>query len=225
MRPERLDNMTDFSALRTMMVDTQVRPSDVTKFPVIDAMLAVPREVFVPSEKREAAYIGENIDLGKGRVILEARTLAKVLDALDIQSDELVLDVGSALGYSAAVIARMAAAVVALEENEAWADESQNTLSDIGADNVICHAGTLAEGAKEHGPYDVICIEGAVEHLPGALIEQLKDGGRMAVVFAEDALGVVRIGYKIDGKMNWRFAFNAGAPVLPGFERHAAFTL
>ncbi|MDQ2092332.1 protein-L-isoaspartate O-methyltransferase family protein [Marimonas arenosa] len=217
--------MTDFPARRTMMVDTQVRPSDVTKFPVIDAMLSVPREAFVPEERREAAYVGENLDLGGGRVVLEPRTLAKMLDALDVQGDELVLDIGSALGYSAAVIARMAEAVVAVEENEAWAEDAQTVLAEHGADNVAVHKAALAEGAAQHGPYDVICIEGAVEHLPQALTDQLKDGGRMAALFAEGALGVVRIGYKIDGKMNWRFAFNAGAPVLPGFERHKAFTL
>jgi protein-L-isoaspartate(D-aspartate) O-methyltransferase len=217
--------MKDYSARRTMMVDTQVRPSDVTKFPVIDAMLAVPREVFVPDDRREAAYVGENIDLGQGRVVLEARTLAKILDALDIQGDELVLDIGVGFGYSAAVIARMAEAVVAVEENQDWAEEAQTILSEQGADNVILHIGALSNGAPQHGPYDVICIQGAVEHLPDGMTDQLKDGGRMAVLYSEGALGVVRIGYKIDGKMNWRFAFNAGAPVLPGFERHAAFTL
>lgn len=217
--------MTDYSARRTMMVDTQVRPSDVTKFPVIEAMLAVPREAFVPDDRREAAYVGDNIDLGRGRVVLEPRTLAKMLDALDIQNDELVLDIGAGLGYSAAVIARMAEAVVAVEENEGWAAEAEAALIEHHADNVAVHHGPLAEGAAQHGPYDVICVEGAVEHLPEALTEQLKDGGRMAVLFAEGALGVVRIGYKIDRRMNWRFAFNAGAPVLPGFERHTAFTL
>jgi protein-L-isoaspartate(D-aspartate) O-methyltransferase len=90
---------------------------------------------------------------------------------------------------------------------------------------VVLHEGPLAEGAPEHGPYDVITVQGAVEHLPEALIGQLKEGGRMACLFMEGALGVVRIGYKIDGQVNWRYAFNAGAPVLPGFERHAAFTL
>ncbi len=217
--------MTDYSARRTMMVDTQIRPSDVTKFPIIEAMLSVPREAFVPAEKREAAYVGEDLDLGGGRVMLEPRTLAKMLDALDIQGDDLVLDIGSGLGYSAAVIARMAEAVVAVEENEAWIEEAQSILNDHGADNVIVQQGALTEGAEQHGPYDVICIEGAVEHLPEGLAGQLKDGGRIGVLFAEGALGVARIGYKIDGKMNWRFAFNAGAPVLPGFERHAAFTL
>lgn len=217
--------MTDYAARRTMMVDTQIRPSDVTKFPIIDAMLSVPREDFVPTDKIEAAYVGDNVSLGGARVLLEPRTLAKMLDALDVQSDELVMDVGSALGYSSAVIARMAAAVVAVEEDEALAEEAQAALARAGADNVIQHAGTLAEGAAAHGPYDVIVMEGAVEHLPDAILAQLKEGGRIAALFAEGELGVVRIGYKIDGQMNWRFSFNAGAPVLPGFERHRAFTL
>lgn len=217
--------MTDYAERRTMMVDTQIRPSDVTKFPIIDAMLSVPREAFVPRSLREAAYVGENIDLGAGRVVLEPRTLAKMLDALEINGDELVLDIGSALGYSAAVMARMAEAVVAVEDNAETVAEAQGLLAEHGADNVILHEGPLTEGAPEHGPYDVITLQGAVEHLPEALTDQLKDGGRIGCLFMEGALGVVRVGYKIDGKINWRFSFNAGAPVLPGFERHAAFTL
>ena len=217
--------MTDYAARRTMMVDTQIRPSDVTKFPIINAMLSVPREAFVPDHVREAAYMGENVDLGEGRVIFEPRTLAKMLDVLDIQRDELVLDLGCALGYSAAVIAHMAEAVVAVEENADMLQEAQTLLAEYGADNVVLHEGSLAQGAAEHGPFDVIVIEGAVAHLPEVLLDQLKDGGRIACLFMEGALGVMRVGYKIDGVVNWRFAFNAGGPVLPGFERHSAFTL
>ncbi|MFU8777207.1 MAG: protein-L-isoaspartate O-methyltransferase family protein [Roseovarius sp.] len=217
--------MTDYAARRTMMVDTQVRPSDVTKFPIIEAMLSVPREAFVPTALREAAYMGENLDLGEGRVMLDPRTLAKMLDALEIENDDLVLDIGPAYGYSAAVIARMAEAVVGVEDKASVIAEAQRTLSEQGADNVVLHEGPLAEGAPEHGPYDVIILQGAVEYLPEVLVAQLKEGGRMACLFTEGALGVVRIGYKIDGRVNWRYAFNAGAPVLPGFERHAAFIL
>ncbi len=216
--------MTDYAARRTMMVDTQIRPSDVTKFPIIDAMLSIPREAFVPRNLREAAYVGENIDLGGRRVMLEPRTLAKMLDALEIHGDELVLDIGSALGYSAAVMARMAEAVVAVEENAEMISDAQGLLAENGADNVILHEGPLTAGAAEHGPYDVITLQGAIEHLPEGLSAQLKDGGRIGCLFMEGALGVVRIGYKIDGKINWRFSFNAGAPVIPGFERHAAVT-
>jgi protein-L-isoaspartate(D-aspartate) O-methyltransferase len=217
--------MTAFAARRTMMVDTQIRPSDVTKFPIIEAMLSVPREAFVPADRQEAAYLGDNIDLGQGRVILEPRTFAKMLDALDIQPDELVLDLGAATGYSSAVLARLSEAVIAQEEDGALLADAQSALSDVGADNVVLHEGTLAEGAADLGPFDVIVVEGAVEHLPEAITDQLKEGGRIAALFQEGRLGTVKIGYRIDGQINWRFAFNAGAPVLPGFQRHRAFSL
>lgn len=217
--------MTDFSARRTMMVDTQVRPSDVTKFPIIEAMLSVPREDFVPASQREAAYMGENIELSDNRVILEPRTLAKMLDVLDIGQDELVLDIGAGYGYSSAVIAHMAQAVVALEEDNAMVEDAKDALVAANADNVVIEHGPLVAGAEEHGPYDVIIIQGGVSHLPQAIISQLKEGGRIACLFMEDALGEVRIGYKMDEHISWRRSFNAGAPVLNGFERHIGFQL
>lgn len=217
--------MTDFATRRMMMVDTQVRPSDVTKFPIIEAMLAVPREVYVPGAQREAAYVGENIEIAPGRVMLEARTLAKLLDALDIQPDEVVLDIGCGLGYSTAVISRLAEAVVAVEEDPALAAQAQVTLSGEGADNAAVLEGKLAEGAARHGPYDVIILQGAVEEVPEALLAQLKEGGRIGCLFMDGALGVARIGYRIDGEVTWRFAFNAAAPVLPGFGKRPGFRL
>ncbi len=217
--------MADYSARRTTMVDTQVRPSDVTKFPIIDAMLRVPREAYVPDGRREVAYAGNNVELGAGRVVLEPRTLAKMLEGLDIQPDELALDVGCGLGYGAAVMSHLAEAVVCVEENPEMAAEAERILGENGAENVVVIDGLLAEGAAKHGPYDVILIEGGAEHIPQALIDQLKDGGRVAAIFMEGALGICRIGYKFDGQVSWRFSFNAGAPVLPGFGRHNAFVL
>jgi protein-L-isoaspartate(D-aspartate) O-methyltransferase len=217
--------MSEFSTRRVMMVDTQVRPSDVTKFPIIEAMLTVPREVYVPASKREAAYVGENVEIAPGRVVLEARTLAKMLDALDVQPTEMVLDLGCGLGYSTAVIARLADAVVAVEEDDTLASEAQRTLSAEGVDNAAVIVGPLALGDAKHGPYDVITIQGAVEMVPEGLLAQLKEGGRIGAVFMEGALGVARVGYKIDGVVTWRFLFNATAPVLPGFAAKRGFTL
>ena len=217
--------MSDFAARRVTMVDTQVRPSDVTKFPIIDAMLTVQREDFVPAAQREAAYLGENLDLGQDRVLLDPRTLAKMLDHLDITNEELVLDIGCAMGYSSAVIAHMAEAVVAVEEDEAMAAEAQEALAQAGADNVIVHVAPLTEGAPQHGPYDVVIVQGAVGELPAALVEQVKEGGRIACLFMDRGLGEVRLGYKRGGQVSWRAEFNAGAPVLRGFERQAEFQL
>jgi protein-L-isoaspartate(D-aspartate) O-methyltransferase len=207
------------------MVDTQVRPNDVTKFPIIEAMLSVPRESFVPESMRAAAYVGENVDLGAGRVMLEARTFAKMLDALDIGPSDRVLVIGCGLGYSAAVIARMAGAVVAVEDVEALADGAARTLAAQGGGRVTLRRGSLAAGAPDLAPYDVILIEGAVETVPDAIPAQLAEGGRIACLFAEGALGVVRIGVKGDGAVSWRPVFNAGAPVLDGFGKRRGFVL
>jgi protein-L-isoaspartate(D-aspartate) O-methyltransferase len=188
-------------------------------------MLTVQREAFVPRDRREAAYMGENLTLGQGRVMLEPRTLAKLLDALDIQPTELVLDLGCGLGYSSAVLARLADAVVAVEEDDTMAAEAQERLARASVDNAAVIHGPLVAGAAKHAPYDVITVQGGVETIPQPLIDQLRDGGRIGAVFMEGALGVVRVGYKSGDKVSWRFVFNASAPVLPGFGKHAGFVL
>lgn len=217
--------MSDFAARRVTMVDTQVRPSDVTKFPIIAAMLAVPREAFVPASLREAAYVGDNVDLGAGRVVLDARVLAKLLGALDIGPNELVLDIGCGLGYSSAVIARLAEAVVAVEEDEAMAGEAQSRLLAEAVDNVAVIAGPLAAGNAKNGPYDAVIIQGGVEEVPAKILSQIKDGGRIAAVFMAGPLGIAKIGYSSNGSVTWRFAFNATLPVLSGFLAKREFTL
>jgi protein-L-isoaspartate(D-aspartate) O-methyltransferase len=217
--------MTDYQTRRTMMVDTQIRPSDVTKFPIIEAMLTVRREAFVPDDQREVAYVGKNLELGDGRVLLEPRTLAKMLDILAIEPDEMVLDVGCGLGYSTAVIARIAEAVVAVEENESWASEAEGLLAQEGADNAAVLSGPLTEGSAKHGPYDVVVIEGGVERLPDAIADQLKIGGRIVCLFMDGELGTCRLGLKQTTGLSWRDDFNATAPILPGFENETEFAL
>ena len=217
--------MIDYVARRTTMVDTQVRPSDVTKLPIIDALLNVRRESFVPDALRDAAYVGEHIDLGDGRVVLDARTFAKMLDALDIQATELVLDIGAGLGYSCAVLGRLAQAVVGVEDDDVRAKEAETLLTEESIDNAVIVTGPLGDGAAAHAPFDVIIVEGAVQSIPATLLDQLAEGGRIAAIFADGSLGVARVGYKIDGDVTWRDIFNGMAPVLPGFEREVSFSL
>ena len=217
--------MTDFATRRRMMVDTQIRPADVTRFPVIDAFLRIPREAFVPEGMAEAAYVGENLDIGEGRVLLEPRTLAKLVDALVLGPSDLVLDIGCAQGYSAAILARLAGTVVAVESDADLAGEAEAALAAHGIDNAILVSGPLAEGAAMHGPYDAIVIEGGIEALPSGIEDQLAEGGRIGAIFMLGALGEARIGRKHEGRIVWRLAFNAAAPVLAGFEKQDSFVL
>jgi protein-L-isoaspartate(D-aspartate) O-methyltransferase len=211
--------LPDFATRRTMMVDNQIRPSEVTSFPIIEAMLHVPREAFVPADRIEAAYLGENLYLAPGRVILDPRTLGKLLEGLDIRPGERVLDIGAGLGYAAALIARMGGEVVALEDDAERVAQAQAALG--GAAQVV--AGPLDKGVPAEAPFDAILIEGAVEVLPDAIEAQLAEDGRIGALFVEDGVGVARIGRKEAGRVHWRYAFNAGAPVLPGFERPRVF--
>lgn len=217
--------MSDFATMRRMMVDTQVRPSDVTSYPIIQAMLDVKREAFVPANMRAMAYVGDDIALDGGRVILDPRVFAKMLEVLDIQPDEMVLDIGSTLGYSAAVLAKLSEFVVAVDNDASLCAEAERSLVDQDIYNAAIYEGALNEGAEKHAPFDAMILEGAIAELPGSLSDQLKDGGRVVAIFDADGMGVVRLGRKISGHIVWRDSFNASAPVLPGFERAAEFAL
>jgi len=215
--------MTDFKAARIAMVDCQVRPSDVTRYPIIDAMLTVAREEFVPSNMRNVAYAGDHIPLAPGRVVLDPRVMGKMLDLAEIKPTDLVLHIGAGLGYGTALMGRMGEAVVAVEEIEEMSSEAARILSEQDALNVVVETGPLAAGAPAHGPYDVIMIEGAIETLPDVLVAQLKDGGKLVTLVREDGVSQCRMGTKSGSGLSWRRAFDATAPVLPGFEAEKAF--
>lgn len=214
--------MTDFAAARVAMVDSQVRPSDVTRLAVIQAMLAVPREAFVPEALVPVAYLGEHVPLAPGRVLLDPRVFAKMIDALELGAGDRVLDLGCGLGYSTAVMARIAGEVVALEEDPALAAGARARLGTQGVAARV-EEGALAAGLAGQGPYDAIMVEGAVEELPEALLAQLAPGGRIVAIFTEGQAGQVRLGLRTGERFGWRRLFDATAPVLPGFARIKAF--
>lgn len=217
--------MTDFAQRRTMMVDTQVRPNDVTSYPVIDAMLNVPREAFVPEAMRDVAYAGENIAIGHRRELLAPRTIGLILETLELKNTDLVLDVACGYGYASACAARIAEAVVAIDDIPDFATEAQQRLTDQGVYNVAVTQAPLNKGWAGQAPYDAMMIGGAIEVFPDALADQLREGGRVVAIFKENNLGIARIGRKIDGRINWRLAFNAFAPVLPDFSKVVGFAL
>ena len=179
----------------------------------------------MPDSSRQAAYVGDHVELADRRVLLDPRVFAKMLDGLDIRPDEFVLDVGCGMGYSSAVIAHMAEAVVALEEDEKLAEIAADNLSNHAVDNAVAVIGQLKNGASQHGQYDAIAIQGGVQVIPPAIGDQLKEGGRIACIFSGHPPGECCIGIKCGGRIVWRTLFNADAPLLAGFEKEEEFAL
>lgn len=219
--------MSDFTALRRTMVDCQVRPSDVTDLRIIDAMLAVPRETFVPENKRAIAYLDMDIDVAaKGqarRCLIQPAVLAKMLQAADISETDRVLVVGCATGYSAAVVAHLAAEVFATEPDSSLAAAAKANLTALGVSNVTVTTAAPVDGDRAHGPYDVIVMDGATELEPEALYEQLKMGGRLVGVFATRHPPRATLIARSPADFGSRVLFDASAPVLTGLERRPAF--
>ena len=231
--------MVDFRAVRRAMVDGQVRTSDVTNLDLIDAMLDIPREAFVPERLAAFAYLDLDLALptsdGVARYLLKPVVTAKLIQAADIGVKDRVLVVGSATGYSAAVVSRLAAAVVALEQDPGLADMAQTVLRRLGFVTVAPVTGRLVGGWAGAAPYDVILVEGGAETIPDALFAQLSEGGRLvAVVYGgqgeaqmdgqvEGKVGKAKLFRSVRGEVGGRPLFDSTAPLLPGFGKAPAF--
>ena len=219
--------MSGFLTARQKMVDGQVRTSDVTDARILDAMLAVPREAFVPESKRALAYLDLDLDVSEAeatkRYLIKPAVMAKMLQAAEISSTDRVLVVGCATGYAAAVVARFAGEVFATESEPALADRAKAALMGAGAANVTVRAAPAAKGDTADAPFDVIVLNGATEIVPQELYEQLREGGRLVGVFALSQPQRAAIVTHTHGDFGHRPLFDAVAPLLPGLERLPAF--
>ena len=220
--------MTDSKLQRLNMVESQVRPSDVTDRRIIKAMLDVPRERFVPPLLASMAYMDEPVPFDavngeSGRYLPAPRTFAKLVQLAEIGPDATVLDVGCATGYSTAVLAQLAKRVVAVESDKTFAEQARRLLEEMGVGNVAVVEGRLTGGVPAQGPYDAIVLNGAVAEITPALLEQLKDGGLLAAILVDGPFSRAQVWRRGGKTFDARPAFDASAGVLPGFERPAAF--
>ncbi len=214
--------MTDFAAARRNMVDGQVRTADVTDLRIISALLEVPREAFLPPAQAGLAYLDLDVPLGEaGRRLMKTMVLAKLIQAADLAANDRVLDVGCATGYAAAVLARIAGQVVALEQDAGLAQAARAALAVMA--NVTVQTGPLTGGWPQGGPYDAIVVEGATEFAPDVLLRQLKDGGRLVCVLGAGP-GAKAMLYRRSGQESGgRAIFDAAAALLPGFVKPPEF--
>jgi protein-L-isoaspartate(D-aspartate) O-methyltransferase len=219
--------MSGFSTARQKMVDCQVRPSDVTDSRIIEAMLEVPREAFVPDRQRELAYLDLDLDVSEGgsakRFLIKPVVTAKMLQAADISDTDNVLVAGCASGYTAALAAKLAGQVTATEVDPVLAARARDVLGQLGFTNVTVRAADAAEGDQANAPYDVIILDGATEVTPDQLYRQLKEGGRLVGVFAMTKPPRAMIVTHSHEDFGNRPLFDASAPVLLGLERRPVF--
>lgn len=220
--------MFDFNAARETMLDSQIRTNDVTDARIQSAFREVPRECFVPKAKMALAYGDANVDLGEGRWMLRPRDFSKMVEFADIVETDVVLDIACGRGYSVAVMAQLAETVVALEETAEAVERATGLLDKCGVSNAAVVQGDLKAGAPEHGPFNVIFVNGAVSNVPQTWLDQLANGGRLVVAVSEGGSGSlcrVMVYTKSGDSVGERIVFDACLPVLPGFAPEQAFVL
>lgn len=212
----------DFAAARKKMVASQIRTSEVTDPAVVEAMGAVPRELFLAEEKRGFAYLDEDLAIGKGRYMMEPQVLARLVQLADPQLTDKALVIGAGTGYAAAVLAQLVQSVTALESDESFIDCAKAVLAQV-APNVSLASGDLKGGWPAGSPYDIILIDGAMSALPNNLKAQLADGGRLVCIVRDGPVGRATLVTRSGDSYGSREEFDAMTPVLPSFQKQPKF--
>jgi protein-L-isoaspartate(D-aspartate) O-methyltransferase len=210
--------MTDYTAARLNMVESQVRTNRVTDGALLAAMASIPRERFVPGERRAIAYVDEDIEIAPGRYLMEPMVLARLLQAAEVEPEAIALDIGCGTGYSTAVLARMCHTVVGIESDPALVARATEVLTALGIDNALVVEAGLTEGHPKQAPYDVILFGGAIAGVPEPIARQLAPGGRaVAVVTTGRGMGQAQVFTRVGDVLSARPVFDAATPPLPDY--------
>ncbi len=216
--------MVDFQKARLNMVDSQLRTNKVSDADLLAAFESVPRERFVPQHLSNIAYVDEDLAVGRNRYLIEPMILGRLLQEARPMATDIVLDVGCCGGYSSAILARLAATVVALENDPDLAAVANATLNEQGVDNAVVVEGPLAVGYPKQAPYNVILLAGAVAEVSEQITQQLAEGGRLATVIkGADGIGRACLMQRSGDAVSRRMLFDANTPLLPEFERELGF--
>ena len=213
----------DFAAARRNMVDCQVLPNQVDDERVIDALLEVPREKFVPDTLSGIAYVDESIPVGNGRCVMEAMVIARLLQMASLRSEDMVLAIGCGTGYAVSILAKIVDTVVAVESDKALVQKATENFAAVGLTNIAVIEGVLSDGNIEQGPYDFIFFDGAVTKVPAKICDQLTENGRLAAIVTDNGTSKACLYTRYGDLLTMRQAFDAGTPLLPGFEKEEAF--
>lgn len=219
--------MIDFARARSAMIEGQLRTSGVLDARVLEAMNAVPRETFLEEEHKELAYLdmAHPLEGQAHRYMGAPAPFARLVELAEIQPSDIVLDIACGSGYSSAVISQLANSVVAVESDAELVRRANQALAKLDIGNAAVVKGPLTAGAPKEAPFDVILIEGAVDFVPQALFDQLRDGGRLVALIGEGAGANAVLHVKGKKGVASVTAFNACLPELAEFARAPAFSL
>src|SRR3954454_25048217 len=206
----------DFAAARAAMVDSQLRPQGVAHPAVLQAMASVPRELFVPDQSRPLAYADRAVGIGGGRFLAAPAVLGQLLTQMKPEAGQRALVVGAGSGYSAAVLSAIGLEVTAVES-------APDLIEAAREQGISMIHGALDAGCAKDGPYDQILIDGAVEIIPDAIVDQLADGGRLGTAIVDRGITRLVVGRKAGNAFGYLSIGDAGVPALPGFSRPKAF--
>jgi len=210
----------DYKNARKAMVDSQIHPMGVSSDAILKAFLDIPREAFVPPALKDVCYVDEDLQVAKGRYLMEPSVFARLVQEASIGKEDAVLTIGSGIGYNAAVLSQLCGTVVALEENDDLVKSAQQSWDTLSLSNIAAISGALSNGAPEYAPYDIIIFNGAINNLPANIRDQVKEGGRILAILREDDLGLAKatLFEKTDSEnLSKRVLFEAGTPYLQGF--------
>ena len=218
--------MADYGAMRAKMIDGQVLPNRIVDRNLLMAMSEVPRERFVGADQKAFAYSDKNIEIGQGRYLIEPRVFAGMVEGLSPGSDDMVLDIGCGSGYGIVILAKLCNTVVGIDCDEVLLESASALLNSLEVDNAVTTLGPLNNGYPNEAPYDLILMEGSVPCVPQVILNQLVDGGRLAVVIRRGpGLYEANLVTRIGENFGRRILFNGAAPELPGFDRMRGFAL
>jgi protein-L-isoaspartate(D-aspartate) O-methyltransferase len=216
--------MSDHEAARRRMVENQLRPSRIAEPRLLEAMGALPRELFVPKPLRGVAYADEDIPLGRDRFLIEPLALAKLVQAARVRPGDVALVIGDATGYAGAVVSRLAATVfLLLPAGAPAAGQVEALLNELGCENVVIQQGGVLEGLPEQAPFDVILLVGSVEAVPETLAAQLAEGGRLSTVVQQRRNGRVTVVQRVGAAFGRTTPFDAAVPPLPDLPKAPVF--
>ena len=216
---------TSFEVARKAMIDSQIRPNKVIDERVVAAFAQTPRELFVPKALRDVAYVDEDISLAGGRYLIEAMVMGRMLQALQLESHHNVLLIGAGTGYTAALLSQLCSSVIAIDNRAGAVEKTQEQLAQMEIGNVAVLKGKLTEGYASEGPYDAIVIEGGVETMPEALLEQLAAEGNCVAIWRTNSTiqGEASIWSRAGTGFLRKSLFNAQVPTLSEFKAKPSF--